>query len=589
MFSSRWFSLLTLITVSSYLVTRLFVGSEDAAFFSFWVLWSAELFGLMGLALFVLNTWHKSPTKRTSDFVLGKVATLIPTFDEDKTVVLPTILGAIEIVDNDQVWVLDDGNRDWLKSICEELDVNYLARTSRDHAKAGNINNALSQIDAEFVFIVDADHVPNYLAVRTLKRYFVDQSVGIVQSPHGFRNLDSVQHYTENRHDQSLFFDVLMPHREALNAAFWCGSGAMIRMRALHEIGGISTKTITEDIETSVKMERAGYKTVYHNQQLITGIAPTNWQSYLIQRYRWARGTIELLTSRESPITAKGYKFSTRLAYLSNLIHHLVPFQVMAFVLVLVLALLFGLLPIAEPPIWLIVFWGVQISMSMVLFRARSEKSMRLWENTQNAWLNGSIFPLAWFMALIGSKAKFKVTPKTGNNAGGFNALRLMWVPVVAAALLSVAVILRGLDFIFDLGLPELVTWAVLPIFAFALLELYLLSRLLWRLFWKRQHRYQWREEVFRPVRLGGTIGILLNLSVNGALVHLPDPAPEIDLNDLLPLKISSGKNDINSQMCIRHITKTKEGFELGGSIQWHTQTDEYRAFRFLHGIKERT
>lgn len=589
MFSSKWFSLLTLLAVSSYLITRLFVGFEGSSPFSFWVLWLAELFGLLSLALFVLNTWHKAPSKQTSDFVLGRVATLIPTFDEDKTVVLPTILGAMEIVENDEVWVLDDGNREWLRKTCDELGVYYIARESSENAKAGNINNALRQIDAEFLFIVDADHVPNSQSAKILKRYFVDHTVGIVQSPHGFRNLDSVQHYTENRHDQSLFFDVLLPYREAINAAFWCGSGAMIRVRALQEVGGISTKTITEDIETSVKMERVGYKTVYHNQQLITGTAPANWESYLIQRYRWARGTIELLTSRQSPIFAKGYSLPTRLAYLSNLIHHLVPFQVMAFVVVLIAALLFGQLPIAEPPIWLIVFWAAQIAMSMVLFKSRTEKSMRLGENTQNAWLNGSIFPLAWITVLIGFASKFHVTPKTGKNSGGFASLRLMWVPVVASLALTSSVVIRVLDLIFDLSLPNLDQWAIPPIFVFAALELYLLNRLLWRLFWKRQHRYQWREPVFRPVHLGERIGILLNLSENGALVHLPKPAEGVQPEEVFELQINSGKQLIKAEMRIKHVTETKQGFELGGSISWSSHADEHRALRFLHGIKENT
>ena len=49
---------------------------------------------------------------------------------------------------NFRVWVLDDGNREWLRDYAELAGCNYLARSDHSHAKAGNINNGLRHVAA---------------------------------------------------------------------------------------------------------------------------------------------------------------------------------------------------------------------------------------------------------------------------------------------------------------------------------------------------------------------------------------------------------------------------------------------------------
>lgn len=72
---------------------------------------------------------------------------------------------------NYRVWVLDDGNRDWLRDFAHSVGAHYLARTDHSHAKAGNINHGLRHVASleqspEFISILDADFVPapNFLS-----------------------------------------------------------------------------------------------------------------------------------------------------------------------------------------------------------------------------------------------------------------------------------------------------------------------------------------------------------------------------------------------------------------------------------------
>ena len=67
--------------------------------------------------------------------------------------------------------------------------------------------------------------------------------------------------------------------------------------RALRQVGGIATETIVEDMHTTLRLIRAGWKTVYHHQMLAVGLAPATPEQYLLQRRRWGMGSMQVLTS----------------------------------------------------------------------------------------------------------------------------------------------------------------------------------------------------------------------------------------------------------------------------------------------------
>jgi cellulose synthase/poly-beta-1,6-N-acetylglucosamine synthase-like glycosyltransferase len=78
--------------------------------------------------------------------------------------------------------------------------------------------------------------------------------------------------------------------------AFWCGSTSLLRVKALRDVGGVATETITEDMHTTLKLIRLGWKTAYHHQTLAVGLAPAPPAQYLLQRRRWGMGAMQILT-----------------------------------------------------------------------------------------------------------------------------------------------------------------------------------------------------------------------------------------------------------------------------------------------------
>jgi cellulose synthase (UDP-forming) len=245
------------------------------------------------------GVWVRSRSKR--------VDLLIATYNEEEAILERTIIGAqSQDYDNYRILVLDDGRRDWLRDLCERRKVGYIARSNNEHAKAGNINNALRQLaneePGEFVAILDADFVlqPEFLS-RALA-LFRDEEVGCVQTPQHFFNPDPLQHgfgaASTWPDEQRFFFDVLLASKDAWGVAFCCGTSSITRREALEQVGGFPTESVTEDMLLSLKLKEAGWKTVYLNERLSMGLAPEGVSEYITQRGRWCLGFMQIARSR---------------------------------------------------------------------------------------------------------------------------------------------------------------------------------------------------------------------------------------------------------------------------------------------------
>jgi cellulose synthase (UDP-forming) len=252
---------------------------------------------------------------------LPTVDVLIPTYNEGWEVLSKTIVGALAL-DYPQVavHVCDDGARDWLRDECATLGVGYIRRPTRGHAKAGNINYALTVTHAELVLVFDADFIAQRNFLRRTVGFFRDARVGLVQVPHHFFNTDPVQAnlgvFQDQADDQEFFFRDIMAARDGWGVAFSCGSNSLARRVALSQIGGIPTDSITEDILTSIVLLQNGWKTVYLNERLARGLAPEGLSAMYVQRARWARGGIQLLFLAIGPLRARGLTFVQRLFFL---------------------------------------------------------------------------------------------------------------------------------------------------------------------------------------------------------------------------------------------------------------------------------
>lgn len=270
------------IAVAALVVTIAYLAWRTVATVELSVWWVSipllvlEFHAALGLALFAFSLWDvdRRPDARTVLGTSDRVAVLIPTYNESLEILTPTIAAAVALHVEHETWVLDDGDRPDVERLAADLGARYLTRPEHRHAKAGNLNHALGVIEADFIAVLDADHVasPDFL-VHTLG-YFDDAGIALVQTPQDFYNTDSFEHQArrdglpDRFHEQALFYRILQPGKNRWGGAFWCGTGAVVRVAALRAVGGVATETITEDIHTTIRLHRRGWRTVYHNEVL---------------------------------------------------------------------------------------------------------------------------------------------------------------------------------------------------------------------------------------------------------------------------------------------------------------------------------
>jgi cellulose synthase (UDP-forming) len=373
--TTRLIAVIALVATVSYLLWRATATVNWDGWYISMPMLLLELHAAVGLGLFTFSLWDidRRPPLLEPDPELS-VAVLIPTYNEGREILLPTVAAAIALEPAHETWILDDGDRPEVRRMAEELGARYLTRPTHEHAKAGNVNHALGVVKADLLAILDADHVARRDFLRNTLGYFRDPRVAVVQTPQEFYNVTSFEHgggttFGEQFHEQTLFYRLIQPGKNRWNAAFWCGTNAIVRTDALREVGGCAVETITEDIHTTIRFHRAGWKSVYHNEVLARGLAADDAAQYQLQRNRWGTGAMQVLKV-ENPMVVSGLTLAQRLGYASTLLGWFDSWRTLGFLILPAAVLLTGQLPILADGLTFAMAFGVTYGLQqLALYR----------------------------------------------------------------------------------------------------------------------------------------------------------------------------------------------------------------------------
>jgi len=386
----------------------------------------AELYALLVLALGYLQTgW---PLRRKLVLMRGApsewptVDVFITTYNETLDIVKLTIFAAQAIdwpKDKLRVHVLDDGRREEFRVFCDSIGVNYLTRKDNRHAKAGNMNAALKVTDGEYVAFFDADHVPTRSFLQICLGWFIkDPKLAMLQTPHFFFSPDPFEKNLETfrtvPNEGELFYGLVQDGNDLWNAAFFCGSCAVMRRSMLMEVGGIAVDTVTEDAHTALKLNRAGYNTAYLAIPQAAGLATENLSRHINQRIRWARGMAQIFRV-DNPLTGKGLNWGQRLCYLNAMLHFFYGLPRLVFLTAPLAYLFFGAKIFHASALMIVAYVLPHIlHTSLTNSRIRGRFRHSFWNEVYET-------VLAWYimgpvlMALVNPKSgRFNVTDKGG-------------------------------------------------------------------------------------------------------------------------------------------------------------------------------
>lgn len=346
----------------------------------------------------------------------------IPTYNEPLDVVRDTVLAAQCIDyprDKMKIYILDDGSRSEFAVFAADVGVGYITRAEHNHAKAGNLNHAMTLTKGELICVFDCDHVATRMFLQsTVGGFLEDPKLALVQTPHYFyspdpfeRNL-SVGRNIPN--EGMLFYGPIQKGNDNWNATFFCGSCAIIRRIALDEIGGIAVETVTEDAHTSLRLHRKGYTSAYIRIPQAAGLATESLSAHIGQRIRWARGMVQIFRM-DNPLLGKGLTMAQRICYANAMLHFLSGIPRLVFLTAPLAFLLLHAYIIYAPALMIALFViPHMLHGSITTSRIQGRYRYSFWSEIYETVLAWYIAPPT-VMALINPKiGKFNVTAKGG-------------------------------------------------------------------------------------------------------------------------------------------------------------------------------
>ena len=436
----------TMIVTLLYLWWRIDETLNPEALVFSWALWAAEAFSALTAFLFFFTVWKPARREPAPPGSPRTVDVLVTTKSESVSVLRMTLIACRDMRVPHRTLVLDDGGRPEVKALCDEIGCEYLARPTHEHAKAGNLNYGLQHTKAELVALFDADHVPLPHFLERLLGYFDDDRIAYVQAPHEFRNIDSFQHRVDPEKkriwaEQYFFFSLIQPGRDHWNAAYFVGSCAVLRRRALDDIGGFAVKSVTEDLLTSLLLHAKGWSSVYFDEPLAYGLAAETFLPFHVQRRRWGIGAWQVFF-KANPLLMRGLTMPQRLCYLGSIIYPFEGLQKLVFYLTPPAALLTGVLPMRALDIDYLLHFIPYYALSVFAFNEMGRGFGGTLMLEQFSMGKFAIYIESLFAFLLkGWSAEFKVTPKGRH---GRTPPSLV-VPQVAITVLSLAAVAWGL------------------------------------------------------------------------------------------------------------------------------------------------
>ncbi len=449
------------------------------------ILFAAEIYCVIILIISLIigaDPVKRKPQKRLPDDELPVVDVFIPTYNEDEYILATTVAAArsMDYPKNKlNVWLLDDGGTDQkcsdndpvkaesarhrrasLEALCKEMGAIYQTRVRNEHAKAGNMNNALAHAKGDLVLVFDADHAPFRSFLQETVGYFLeDPKLFLVQTPHVFLNPDPIEKnlrtFDYMPSENEMFYSITQRGLDKWDASFFCGSAAVLRRAALSEAGGFSGVTITEDCETAFELHARGWHSVFVDKPLIAGLQPETFASFVGQRVRWCQGMLQILMLK-NPAFKKGLRPIQKLGYLSSMTFWFFPFPRLIFMLAPLSYILFNVKifvsNVDEAVAYTLTYMIVNVMVQNYLFGSvRWPWVSELYEYCQGVFLANAIVSVL----MNPRKPTFNVTAK-GLTLDNDHLSELAWPFFAMYGLLMTGSSVAAYRYIFEPGIDNL-------------------------------------------------------------------------------------------------------------------------------------
>lgn len=262
------------------------------------------------LVLFLMIYWNNrknlfeipSVTKEYS------ISVLIPAYNESNTIedTIHAVMASSYPIK--EVIVLNDGSKDDTGKKAEGLKRKYknlIVVNKENSGKADSLNRGIEMAKGDLVAVVDADSYPEKDAFRKLVGFFDDEKVALATPYIVPRNREKfLEKLQVVEYCVIAFTRKLLGFVDGIYVA--PGPLALYRKVVLDEIGGFDKGNLTEDIEITWRITKAGYKREMCLDSVATTTTPDKWKMWFKQRRRWVLGGLQCIMKYKNSFLRHG-------------------------------------------------------------------------------------------------------------------------------------------------------------------------------------------------------------------------------------------------------------------------------------------
>lgn len=210
-----------------------------------------------------------------------------------------------------RVVMIDDGSKDETAALMQEQVERtagwHLFRLTENLGKAAALNSALARYPiGELIYILDADHRPDPLALVNLIQYFIDPKVaGVTGFTRVINPISSPSAYYSavESYVNQLITIRAKDHLDLAPALL--GSNCAYRRKILIDCGGFRNGAFSEDSDLTVTFYRSEYKVRFAEDVVSFQQVPQTIKGYLKQHDRWGRGLNDVAKTHSLAILRK--------------------------------------------------------------------------------------------------------------------------------------------------------------------------------------------------------------------------------------------------------------------------------------------
>lgn len=282
------------------------------------------IFIFMGIGrLIFMVIWTIRERRKVTNFSLDVsllkdaplVSIIVPAYNEEVNAVSSLNNLLKQDYPNFNIIFIDDGSKDeTYQRVCDALSQNDKVKilTKPNGGKASALNYGIMQTNAEYVVCIDADTKLYPNAVSLMMLHFLDEngdkSLGAVAGNvkvGNQRNLltkwQSIEYITSQNFDRMAYANI-----NAITVV--PGAIGAFKKAAIDDAGGLTTDTLAEDCDLTVRILRAGYTVGNENRAIAMTEAPEKTKQFIKQRTRWSFGVMQTFWKHRDTLFNKNYK-----------------------------------------------------------------------------------------------------------------------------------------------------------------------------------------------------------------------------------------------------------------------------------------